>query len=157
MGKLKTVNCLSAPTCRFPIQVCVNFSNVQFHHLQLRNEDAFDTRQSSVAAEASRRYQSASVKRDEHNDNYIGHWKREQREDHFGAAPWAQARSNENRARSQKHLDVRVLTSGIDNMANRGSPAMVDGGTNGRQRWTNFRKMIIEALIVCSFGGCFLP
>ena len=131
----------------------MNLSNVQFHHLQLRNEDAFDTRQSSAATEASRRYQSATDKRDEHNDNYIGHWNREQRKDHFDAASWAQARSNENRARSQKHLDVRILTFCIDDTANLGSPAMVDGVPNGRQRWTIFRKMIIEAFIVCSFGG----
>ena len=132
---------------------CVNLSNVQFHHLQLRNEDAFDTRQSSAAAEASRRYQSAREKRDEHNDNYIGHWKREQREVHFEAASWAQARSNENRARSQKHLDVRILTPCIDDTANLGSPATVDGVPNGRQRWTLSRKRIIEACIVRSFGG----
>ena len=131
----------------------MNFGNVEFHHLQLRNEDAFDTRQSSVATEASRGYQSSRDKRDEHSDNYIGHWKREQRETHFEAASWAQARSNENRARSQNHLDVRVLKSCIDDIANLGSPAMVDGVPNGRQRWTICRKMIIEAFVVCSFGG----
>ena len=131
----------------------MNFSNGQLHHLQLRNEDAFDTRQSSAALEASRGYQSAREKRDEHNDNYIGHFSREQRRKHLRAVPWAQARSNENRARSQDHLDVRVLTSCIDNMANLGSPAMVDGVTDGRQRWTICRKMIIEAFFVCSFGG----
>ena len=135
----------------------MNISNVQFHHIQLRDEDSFDNRQSAAATEASRYFQSASGKRHDHNNNYIGHWPRDKREGHKNAVTFAQDRSNENRTKSQKHIDVRILTPCIDDTANLGSPAMVDGGPNGRQRWTIFRKMIIEAFIVYSFSFCFLP
>ena len=130
-------------------------SNVQFYHIQLRDEDSFDQRQSAAAAEASRFFQSASEKRDDHNNNYIGHWRREKREGHLEAVTFAQDRSNENRTKSQKHLDVLILTPYIGNLANLDSPATVDGVKDGRQRWTIFRKRIIEAFrsLVCPFGG----
>ena len=98
-----------------PPHVCphscfVNKSNVLFYHIQLRDEDSFDQRQSAAATEASRYFQSASEKRYDHNYNYIGHWPREKREGHKHAVTFAQDRSNENKTKSQKHLDVRVLT-----------------------------------------------
>ena len=131
-------------------------SNVLYCYVQLRDEDSFDNRQSAAATEASRCFQSASEKRDDHNWNYIGHWPREKREGHKYAVKFARDRSNENETKSQKHLDVRALTPCTDNMANSDSPAMVDGVPNGRQRWTIFQKMITEAFIVCSCGGWFL-
>ena len=52
----------------------------------MRDEDGHDQRQSLLAAEASRSYQSACEKRYEHNDNYIGHSSHEKRDTHEDAA-----------------------------------------------------------------------
>ena len=86
----------------------VNRSNADYNLLQLRDEDGFDQRQSRLAAEASRSYQSASEKRYEHNDNYIGHWSRAKRERHEEAAVYVGDESIAYENESRKHRDVRI-------------------------------------------------
>ena len=61
---------------------CVNQSNAYLTKPQLRDEDEFDRRQSLAAANISKSYQSVAEKRNNHNNDYIGHWPREKRRGH---------------------------------------------------------------------------
>ncbi|CAF9920034.1 MAG: hypothetical protein ALECFALPRED_001410 [Alectoria fallacina] len=73
----------------------------------LRDEDSFDQRQGLAAAQASRTYQTASEKRNDHNNDYIGHWPRKQRDGHKKAVDTARKRSIAYGDRSQRHRDSR--------------------------------------------------
>lgn len=89
----------------------VKRSNANLLTLQLRDEDIFDQRQSLRAAEASRSFQSESEKRDDHNEDYIGHWPREKREGHDLAVWHARDKSVRWENESRKHRNVCRLAS----------------------------------------------
>lgn len=87
----------------------VSPSNANITTLQLRDEDSFDQRQSLLAADVSRSWESASQKRIDHNDNYIAHWPREKRSGHKEAVTYAQKKSVKYGREVQKHRDVRIM------------------------------------------------
>lgn len=87
----------------------VNPTTADLTTFQLRDEDSFDQRQGLAAAQASRTYQTASEKRNDHNNDYIGHWPRKQRDGHKKAVDTARKRSIAYGDRSQRHRDVRIL------------------------------------------------
>lgn len=139
MEQIQKFNPLSTPTC---MHLCLNVANVNrsntdFTLPQMRDEDGHDQRQSQLAAEASRSYQSACEKRYEHNDNYIGHWSCEKRDTHEEAAFRAGNKSVQYGNKSQKHRDVRNLAPFWDFLANLDSLAMAAGVTKWSRTWTS--------------------
>ena len=138
----------------------VKRTNANLTTLRLRDEDIFDQRQSLRAAEASRFFQSASEKRDDHNDDYIGHWPREKRDGHEDAVKWARDNSVRWENESRKHRNVCRLAHFERSFADSDSPAMIAGVTDGSRIWTNiFQKTITEAfksLTFASGSGMFL-
>ena len=113
--------------------------------LQLRNEDAFDQRQSKAATGVSRSWQSTAEKRNDHNNDYIGHWPREKRKPHVEAVNWAYGKSAKFEEESQRHTNVRRLASFMISLTNLRSPATVAGGT--KCSWistSTFRKTILD-------------
>ena len=145
MERILKFNPLSTPTS---MHLCLNMasvnrSNADFTLPQMRDEDGHDQRQSRLATEASRSYQSACEKRYEHNDNYIGHWSHEKRDTHEEAAFRVGDKSAEYGNKAQKHRDFRSLAPFRDFLANFDSLLMAAGVTDGRQIWTGIfqRKM----------------
>lgn len=125
----------------------MNLSKLNFTSIQLRNEDQFDQRQILAAAEASRSYRSTSEKRNDHNYDYIGHWPRARREGHIEGVTFAQERSVKYGNESQRHRDVRRLTTLLEfSLANLHSLVMIAGVKIGSRIWTNIiRKTMTEA------------
>ena len=110
-GKSPEFNRLSTPPCTYmcPNLARVNPRTADLTTFQLRDEDSFDQRQSSAAAQASRTYPTVSEKRNDHNNDYIGHWPRKQRDGHKEAVDFARKRSIAYGDKSQRHRDVRRL------------------------------------------------
>ena len=90
---------------------CANQSNANLTKPQLQNEDEFDRRQSLAATGISKSYQSVAEKRNNHNNDYIGHWPREERRGHKGAVIFAKGEADKYSDESQRHVDVRRLTA----------------------------------------------
>ena len=124
----------------------VNPRTADLTTFQLRDEDNFDQRQSSAAAQASRSYQTVSEKRNDHNNDYIGHWPRKKRDGHEEAVDFARERSIAYGNKSQRHRDVRRLAVFFLNLsADLDSLVMIAGGKIGKRISTSFiRKTIIE-------------
>ena len=138
----------------------MNTSNVNLTTLQLRDEDIYDQRQSLLAAEASRSYQSASEKRNDHNNNYIGHWPREARKGHLHAVITTREDSVEQENQSRRHRDVCQLLLFLRIPADLSSPVMVAGVTDGSRIWTNIiQKTIIKAFLglICASDTRMFP
>ena len=122
--------------------------------LQLRNEDAFDQRQSKAATGVSRSWQSAAGKRNDHNNNYIGHWPREKRKTHVAAVKWARDESADFEKESQRHTNVRRLASIMISLTDLRSPANSAGGIEcSRISTSTFRKTVLD---VFKSGRCML-
>lgn len=109
-GKNREVQPLIYPHM-YATPACANQSNANLTKPQLRNEDEFDRRQSLAATGISKSYQSVAEKRNNHNNDYIGHWPREERRGHKGAVKFAKGEADKYSDESQRHVDVRRLTA----------------------------------------------
>lgn len=122
------------------VRICAHtwaVCNANVTTFQLRSEDDYDQRQSLAATAASRSYQSADEKRNDHNNKYIGHWPRGKRKGHKDAVTFAREKAVKYGKESQEHRDVRRLASSLGSLANLGSLVIVAGATIASRIWTN--------------------
>ncbi len=166
MGGIQKLNHLCTPACMHMCTILarVKRSNANLTTFQLRDEDIFDQRQNLRAAEASRSFQSESEKRNDHNEDYIGHWPREKREGHEQAVGYARDNSVWCENESRKHRNVCRLASFEIALADSDRPAMIASVKDGSRIWTSIiqktkTKKITEAFknLTFAFGsGMFL-